>query len=195
MSQFQVWYRLPKGKKVECRIVEAEDRFDVQKQILGIDPNVTIGLVAPLGEPELEEDRDFLKALIALADSATQLSAAVNEVLRTWPRTHNIPGELQELMGRINNWIDSQPGQSSATVGRKLGINWDELPITLTVQEVANVLRIGKQQVYQLCHGYMYDFPCVRVGDRRFVIPREGLRTWFESACQEGTFQVKKRSS
>lgn len=192
LPEFQVWYRLPKKQKIEVKIVEAQDRFDVHKQIVALDPNVTVGLIARIDEPEFEANRDFLQALTKLADAAGNLSVAVNEVLRTWPQSTAIPGEMKELMGRIEKWIDAQPQQGSDTLKRRLGINWDELPLTLTVQEVAEVLRIGRQQVYELCHGYMYDFPYVKVGERRFVIPREALRVWFENACKEGTFLTQR---
>ena len=54
----------------------------------------------------------------------------------------------------------------------------DQLPLCLTVDEVARVLGIGKRQAYQLCHSK--GFPCIKVG-RRLIIPKPAFVQWMSS--------------
>lgn len=55
--------------------------------------------------------------------------------------------------------------------------------LTYTVDEMAQVLSIGRNQAYNLCHEQ--GFPSIRIG-KRFVIPVESLREWLK---QQGTEQ------
>lgn len=51
-------------------------------------------------------------------------------------------------------------------------------PLTLTVRETAEALRVGKNTVYELIrHG---DIPAVRIG-RAIRIPEKGLHAWLET--------------
>ena len=47
--------------------------------------------------------------------------------------------------------------------------------VAYTPKEAAQVLRIGVNRVYQLCH--MDGFPCIMVGSR-FIIPVDKLHEW-----------------
>lgn len=53
-----------------------------------------------------------------------------------------------------------------------------ELPLTLTVADVASVLGISKQNAYYLCHSK--GFPCIQVG-KRLVIPKPAFTKWMEN--------------
>lgn len=53
--------------------------------------------------------------------------------------------------------------------------SFDELPLTLTVEEVAEILGICKANAYNLCHEI--NFPAVKVG-KRFIIPRPAFVLW-----------------
>ena len=55
------------------------------------------------------------------------------------------------------------------------------MPMTLTVDEVAEVLRIGRTTAYTLAR--QRDFPTIRVG-RRIVIPRDAFARWIEGQAE-----------
>ncbi|MFZ5852285.1 MAG: helix-turn-helix domain-containing protein [Actinomycetota bacterium] len=57
------------------------------------------------------------------------------------------------------------------------------MSLTVSVGEAAEILGIGRDRVYGLCHSRQ--LPAVRVG-RTFRIPREALQTWLEAAAREG---------
>ena len=54
--------------------------------------------------------------------------------------------------------------------------NIDELPACLTVPEMAAYMRISEPIAYQLVH--RKDFPAVRVGNRRYIVPKDRLLEW-----------------
>jgi excisionase family DNA binding protein len=56
--------------------------------------------------------------------------------------------------------------------------NVDELPLTLTVKDIAKVLGIGKPNVYELCHSK--NFPSVIIG-RRIIVPKPAFIKWLEN--------------
>jgi len=56
-------------------------------------------------------------------------------------------------------------------------VNYQELPVALTVSEVQKVLRISRGGAYQLIH--REDFPTVKIG-RRYIIPRDKFIEWLE---------------
>lgn len=56
--------------------------------------------------------------------------------------------------------------------------NVDELPLSLTVDDVGTVMGLSKNKAYELCH--MKGFPCVIVG-RRMIIPKLAFIKWLES--------------
>lgn len=56
--------------------------------------------------------------------------------------------------------------------------NFDELPLSLTVELIGDVLGLSKNKAYELCHSK--EFPCVTVG-RRMIIPKPAFIRWLES--------------
>lgn len=64
-------------------------------------------------------------------------------------------------------------------------INKDDLPITLTVPEVAEILRINKSKAYELSH--RDNFPAFNIG-RRIVIPREAFFNWLNNTAPNMEF-------
>lgn len=55
------------------------------------------------------------------------------------------------------------------------GIDYDSLPLLLTVEQVSGLLQLGRDTTYTLCH--RQDFPAIRVG-RSIRINREQLQSW-----------------
>lgn len=53
-----------------------------------------------------------------------------------------------------------------------------ELPLTLSVADIAKVLGISKHNAYCLCRNK--GFPCIQVG-KRLVIPRPAFEKWMEN--------------
>ena len=49
--------------------------------------------------------------------------------------------------------------------------------LTYTVDELAQVMQIGRNVAYELCH--RQGFPAIRIG-KRYVIPIAGLHKWLE---------------
>lgn len=56
--------------------------------------------------------------------------------------------------------------------------SFDELPLTLTVEEVADILGICKANAYSLCHNR--GFPAIKVG-KRFIIPKPAFVLWMSN--------------
>lgn len=56
--------------------------------------------------------------------------------------------------------------------------NVDELPLSLTVDDVGMIMGLSKNKAYELCHSR--GFPCVNVG-RRMIIPKLAFIKWLES--------------
>jgi len=54
----------------------------------------------------------------------------------------------------------------------------ENLPLSLTVDDVANALGLSKKNAYTLCHSK--DFPCVQVG-RRLIIPKLAFIEWMKT--------------
>lgn len=55
--------------------------------------------------------------------------------------------------------------------------NFDQLPLMLNADQLAQVLGISRAGAYQLMHEK--GFPVIRIG-RRMVIPKENLRKWLD---------------
>ena len=60
--------------------------------------------------------------------------------------------------------------------------NFDSLPITLSVSDVANVLGISRVGAYNLCHSK--GFPSMRIG-KRILIPKDRFIQWLEAQSAE----------
>ena len=56
--------------------------------------------------------------------------------------------------------------------------SYEELPLFLNAQQVANVLGVSISSAYELMHEK--DFPSLRIGNR-LVIPKENFRQWVEN--------------
>ena len=63
--------------------------------------------------------------------------------------------------------------------------DFSELPLTLTVEEVAKVLGISRGTAYNLVH--REDFPAVKIG-RRLIIPREQFCSWVDKEAQGNNY-------
>ena len=55
--------------------------------------------------------------------------------------------------------------------------NFDQLPITLNADQVAEVLGISRANAYQLMH--RYGFPTLQIG-KRMVVPKDKLIAWMD---------------
>lgn len=60
---------------------------------------------------------------------------------------------------------------------------WDDLPLVLSLKQVATVLGIGKRQANERCLDGT--IPSQKCGGRR-IVSRDQLRAWIESANSQG---------
>lgn len=60
--------------------------------------------------------------------------------------------------------------------------SFDELPLMLTVPEVANVLGISRAGAYELARSK--GFPVLNIGSR-IVVPKEKFAVWIEQRVSE----------
>ena len=60
--------------------------------------------------------------------------------------------------------------------------NYDELPLMLSVPEVAAVLGISRAGAYELVKGK--DFPSLKIGSR-IVVPKEKFIQWIDEKTSE----------
>ena len=56
--------------------------------------------------------------------------------------------------------------------------NVDDLPLSLTVEDIRDIMGLSKNKAYELCHSK--GFPCVIVG-RRMIIPKLAFLKWLET--------------
>lgn len=61
-------------------------------------------------------------------------------------------------------------------------------PATLKVSEVAKILGISRNLVYQLIKEGQ--IPAKRLGQRRIVIPADSFKNWLNQTSQDGTSGV-----
>lgn len=59
--------------------------------------------------------------------------------------------------------------------------NYSELPLTLSVPEVAAVLGISRAGAYELVHSA--SFPKVKIG-KRIVVPKDKLIEWIDAQVE-----------
>lgn len=57
--------------------------------------------------------------------------------------------------------------------------NVEELPLSLDVSDIAKILGISKANAYELCHSN--NFPAVKVGERRIIVPKPAFVKWLEN--------------
>lgn len=60
--------------------------------------------------------------------------------------------------------------------------SFDELPLMLSIAEMATVLGISRTGAYDLARSK--GFPSIRIGTR-FIIPKENLIKWIQDQLQE----------
>jgi excisionase family DNA binding protein len=58
--------------------------------------------------------------------------------------------------------------------------SYDQLPITLGADEVAQVLSISRANAYTLMHSR--GFPTIKIG-KRMVVAKDKLIAWMEAQC------------
>ena len=54
----------------------------------------------------------------------------------------------------------------------------DDLPLSLTVEDIGDIMGLSKNKAYELCHSK--GFPCVIVG-KRMIIPKLAFLKWLET--------------
>lgn len=60
--------------------------------------------------------------------------------------------------------------------------SFDELPVMLNADQLAQALNISRAGAYQLMHSS--SFPTVRIG-KRMLVPKEHLLRWLDQKVQE----------
>jgi len=60
---------------------------------------------------------------------------------------------------------------------------YDDLPLMLSVPDVAKVLGISRAGAYELAHSK--EFPSMKIGSR-IIIPKDKFLLWIEKQCGEG---------
>ena len=61
----------------------------------------------------------------------------------------------------------------------------EQLPITLTADQLAQALAISRAGAYQLMHSK--GFPIIKIG-KRMVVPKKQLLEWMEEKLKEGSY-------
>lgn len=62
--------------------------------------------------------------------------------------------------------------------------SYDQLPLTLRAEEVAQILSISRAGAYTLFHAE--GFPSIRIG-RRLIVPREDFLRWLSEQNKKAT--------
>lgn len=65
---------------------------------------------------------------------------------------------------------------------KKVYKSYEELPLMLTVLDVAAVLGISRAGAYELAHSE--GFPVLKIGNR-IVVPKDKFLLWIEKQCGE----------
>ena len=63
----------------------------------------------------------------------------------------------------------------------------DELPLMLSITQVASVLNISRTSAYELAHGK--NFPAVLIGSR-LIVPRDRLVAWIDDKLNQHELAV-----
>ena len=64
--------------------------------------------------------------------------------------------------------------------------NYEELPLNLTVLQVADALGISRAGAYELIH--TDGFPRIKIGENRYVIPKQAFVRWMEEHTEYGEY-------
>jgi len=76
-----------------------------------------------------------------------------------------------------------QRRQMTMNVNKSSYRTYDDLPLMLSVPDVAKVLGISRAGAYELAHSK--EFPSMKIGNR-IIIPRDKFLIWIEKQCGEG---------
>ncbi|MCM1061927.1 MAG: helix-turn-helix domain-containing protein [Eubacterium sp.] len=60
--------------------------------------------------------------------------------------------------------------------------NYEELPLFLNAEVLANLLGVSVSSTYELMHEK--DFPAIRIGSR-LVVPKEKLQAWINAKTEK----------
>ena len=60
---------------------------------------------------------------------------------------------------------------------------YDDLPLMLSVPDIAKVLGISRAGAYDLVHSR--EFPSMKIGNR-IIVPKDKFLRWIEKQCGEG---------
>lgn len=70
-------------------------------------------------------------------------------------------------------------------------MNWEQAPSILTVMEAAQILRVGKNRMYELCR--TDGFPKIILGTEKGIrIPKDALKKWVESCLINNNSEMEK---
>jgi|LSQX01.3.fsa_nt_gb excisionase family DNA binding protein len=61
--------------------------------------------------------------------------------------------------------------------------DYKDLPLTLKVEQVAKILGISRKLAYSLAK--RRDFPVVRIGQKRLVVPRDRFLRWLNEKADK----------
>ena len=73
--------------------------------------------------------------------------------------------------------------QRIVTMNKSSYKTYDDLPLMLSVPNIAKVLGISRAGAYELAHSR--EFPSMKVGSR-IIIPKDKFLLWVERQCGEG---------
>ena len=60
---------------------------------------------------------------------------------------------------------------------------YEDLPLTLNAEDVADVLNLSRSKAYELLH--CTNFPSIRVG-KRLIVPRDKFLAWLDAQTRRG---------
>lgn len=67
--------------------------------------------------------------------------------------------------------------------------SFDELPLTLRAEQVAEILSLSRVKTYELLH--QKTFPTIFVG-KRMLVPKDKLKLWMEQNCRWDEIVIPK---
>ncbi len=93
--------------------------------------------------------------------------------------------QAAQKMGRkTRNKIPSAGRVERNLMKRSKYSSFNELPLMLTVQDVADVLGIGLAHAYEVAH--RQDFPTITLGSR-IIVPRDKFMAWIDEQAAKKT--------
>ena len=87
--------------------------------------------------------------------------------------------ERQQIQRKLSEWICCPVHKErEGTMKHSTYTSYDELPLMLSVAEVAAVLGISRAGAYELVYGN--GFPCAQIGSR-IVVPKDKFLAWIDA--------------